>query len=246
MFLIKTFLLLLLLPSLAMAMLPYEHLWNSVLEQHVVSGRQKRVSGHLVKYKDLGESQTFQSIVRYFKSADLSVLKTKDDQLAFWLNVYNVSVVNIVLAHYPLASIKDAGTMVSPIWTKQLITVAGTVFSLKEIEDNILKSLKDPRYHFALYKGSLSGADLRREAYTAKYIDIQLDEQTRDFLNNKSKGLKSNKGTKDLEISRLFKWNASDFDTVGGIELFIRKYVNTDYDSYTLSYLNYNWMLDKK
>ena len=50
MFLIKTFLLLLLLPSLAMAMLPYEHLWNSVLEQHVVSGRQKRVSGHLVKY----------------------------------------------------------------------------------------------------------------------------------------------------------------------------------------------------
>ncbi len=246
MFFLKTFFLLVFLSSVCIAQLPYEQLWTSVLEQHLVDGKKKGIHSNLIDYNKLLESQTFISIVRYFNEFDLNTLESNEDRFAFWLNVYNVSVVKIVLENYPLASIKDAGTLISPIWTQPLVSVGGILFSLKDIEDNFLKPLKDSRYHFALFKGTLSGANLRNEAYSASTLNTQLNDQLFNFFKNKSKGIKLNKGTKDLEVSRIFKWETSSFDADGGVMVFIQKHSDIDYSRYSLSFLNYNWMLNKK
>ncbi len=54
--------------------------------------------------------------------------------------------------------------------------------TLDDIGHNIIRKLNEPRIHFAVNCASVSCPDLRHEAYRAKQLYEQLDDQTRLFL----------------------------------------------------------------
>ena len=156
----------------------------------------------------------------------------------------------MVLDHYPVKSIKDAGGFFTSVWKKKVGIVGGKTRTLDEIEHRILRKMSEPRIHAAIVCASVSCPDLRREAYSAEYLEQQLDDQLRRFLANKNKGLSIDSRQKKVQLSSIFKWFKEDFDSKGGVVKFLIPYVPQDGQAVLrhgprISYLDYNWNLNK-
>ncbi|MGR9037784.1 MAG: DUF547 domain-containing protein, partial [Gammaproteobacteria bacterium] len=135
---------------------------------------------------------------------------------------YNILALKTVIDHWPVDSIKDAGSLLSPVWGKPAGSIDGKTVSLDDIENNILRPMGEPRIHFAIVCASVSCPDLRSTPYTASTLNAQLDEQVHEFLANADKGLRI--GKTSIRVSKIFDWFEKDFKTVGGVEAFIRRY----------------------
>ena len=135
------------------------------------------------------------------------------EQLAYWVNLYNALTVDVVLRHYPVASILDIGISpgwfsVGP-WGKKLITVEGQKLSLDDIEHRILRPIwRDPRIHYAVNCASTGCPNLRREAYTGATIEDTLTAAARDYINS-GRGASFDDGM--LYVSSIYKWFREDF-----------------------------------
>lgn len=128
------------------------------------------------------------------------------DRLAFWVNAYNAVVAEHVLDRYPeIESVKA----VDGFFDELRRPVAGEELTLDEIEERSREL--DPRAHFAVVCASTSCPDLRHEPYVGAGIDEQLDEQTREFLADRDKGLRWESEDDVLWLSSIFKWYAGDF-----------------------------------
>jgi hypothetical protein len=214
----------------------------------VVSG----IRLNLVDYRAVRADPAFKAALAALAETRGASLGTHAERLAFWINAYNLLAIKAVRDQYPTASIKDGGSLLSPIWKKKVGVVGGSGYSLDEIEHGILrKAFKEPRVHFAIVCASLSCPDLRPEPFTAARLDDQLDEQTAAFLSNPTKGLQPGPDGKSARVSAIFKWFSGDFEGAGGPAAFIRARSSPDVAgrirSLTdagLSYLGYDWSLN--
>lgn len=220
--------------------------WSTLLKNHVSSGSIDGVSLNLVDYKKLQNNAEFRQVVQSIEQTDPTQLGGKNEKMAFWINVYNIAAINMILDHQPKNSIRDIGSLLSPVWDKDAITINGTTYSLGHIEHEILRPMGDARIHFAIVCASVSCPDLRPESYTAENLDAQLDEQTRKFLQNEVKGLALDRDKQVVNISSIFKWFKDDFDGEQGILTFLSRYSGTDVSGYKIKYLPYNWNLNSK
>jgi uncharacterized membrane protein YdjX (TVP38/TMEM64 family) len=167
-------------------------------------------------------------------------------------NAYNLLAIKAVLDQYPTVSIKDGGSLFSPIWKKSIGAVGGTPYSLDAIEHGILrKAFREPRVHFAIVCASLSCPDLRPEPFVAARLGAQLDGQIAAFLGNPAKGLAPGADGRSARVSSIFKWFAGDFEGSGGVAAFIRAKAASDVavriralTDAGLSYLDYDWSLN--
>ena len=141
-------------------------------------------------------------------------------QLAFWINLYNALTVETVLAHYPVATIRDIrispGLFAAGPWGKKLARVAGEALSLDDIEHRILRPIwRDPRIHYAVNCASLGCPDLATEPFEPARIDAQLDAAAAAFVNH-PRGV-SFDGAR-LRVSSIYDWFRYDFGgDAGGV-----------------------------
>ena len=224
--------------------------WDGLLKKYVAEKTINGVKLNAVDYKKLAKDPNYSSLIQELEKASLNSLKTTKDKLVFWMNTYNVMAVKMVLDHYPVESIKDAGSFFKAVWKKEVGKVAGKVRTLNEIEHEILRKLGEPRIHVAIVCASVSCPDLRKEAYTVKDMDAQLDDQLRQFLANREKGLRID-GPKRVHLSSIFKWFREDFDSKGGVIKFLTPYAPKNAQgtlkggSPRISYLDYDWGLNE-
>lgn len=137
------------------------------------------------------------------------------EQYAYWVNLYNAVTVRVVLAEYPVASIRDINDgLLSPgPWDRQLVTVEGEAVTLNDIESRILRPIwNDPRTHYALNCASVGCPNLRRRAFTAASTEAMLEQAARDYINN-PRGVRP--GEDGLQLSSIYIWFRDDF---GGSE----------------------------
>ena len=106
-------------------------------------------------------------------------LTSRDEQLAYWINLYNALTVKVILDHYPVKSILDID--ISPgwfsigPWGKKLVAVEGVEISLDDIEHRILRPIwRDPRIHYALNCAAVGCPNLLREAFTGATAEVLL------------------------------------------------------------------------
>ncbi|MEW6268759.1 MAG: DUF547 domain-containing protein [Thermodesulfobacteriota bacterium] len=226
--------------------------YGRVLERHVRPGTVDGVRSTLVDYRALATDPDYPAALRDLASAQPDALRGDAERFAFWANAYNLLTIKTVVDRYPIASIKDAGSFLSPIWKRKVGTVAGREMTLDEIEHDILrKQLREPRVHFAIVCASLSCPDLRAEPYVAERLHAQLDEQTRAFLGNPGKGLVPGEDGRSGRVSSIFKWFADDFAPAGGVATFVRTHAPPDVaariaqlDDAGIAYLDYDWSLN--
>ncbi len=183
---------------------------------------------------------------------------SRNDRLAYWINLYNISVVSTVVEHYPVASIRDIST--DPIirlnvFKKPTVKTRAGAISLNDIENSkIREGFKDPRIHFSINCAAESCPPIRSEAYEGARIAEQLDDQARKFLNGPH-GVHLEKDGGDLTVhtTKVMDWFGEDFDKWGGGRLaFIEKYVSPDKRAQIekaganakLAYDDYSWKLN--
>jgi hypothetical protein len=173
--------------------------------------------------------------------ADLKTL------LSFYINTYNVLAVQAILNG------RSPRTKLGKLrfFYRQKFTVAGERLSLHALEKRRIRSLGDPRIHFAIVCASVSCPPLRSESYVPARLHAQLDDNARRFLNDR------HKNRFDLEsgsamVSKIFKWFGEDFEVEGhGVEHYLARYVDDDKVAEALRsgrlkirYLTYDWSLN--
>jgi len=183
--------------------------YSALLQKHVAKG--------LVDYEGLRQERA--ALDLYLKAAADA---RGEHGLAFWINVYNASVIRGLL---------DAGkklpskvTDLKGFFDAQKHKVNGVEQTLNELEGFVRKQWKDPRVHFALNCGALSCPPLLARAFTEEKLSATLDELTRTFLDGP--GLVLDEPKKELRATKLLDWYKDDF--VGkdsSLEAFLRKHV---------------------
>ena len=217
--------------------------YASLLKTHITSGEKHGVRLNLVDYPGLARDKRWPKLLAQLTRFDLHQLTTRDEKLVFWINTYNILAIKTVLDHWPLQSIRDAGSLFSPVWNKPVAVVAGKMRSLHEIEHEILRPMGEPRIHFAIVCASVSCPDLRAEPYDVASLNRQLDAQVSAFLARPHKGLLLQHGR--IRLSKIFDWFEDDFQAHGGVLNFVLQYRPDIPEGTRLaSYLDYDWSLN--
>jgi hypothetical protein len=145
----------------------------------------------------------------------------KAEAKAFWINLYNAKTLDVVLEHYPVASIKKidlggGGIFGSGPWSARLVTVNGTALSLDDIEHRILRALfADPMVHYALNCASYSCPNLAGRAYTGKNAGALMREGAKAYVNH-PRGVKVDNAS--ITASKIYSWYAGDFGGKGKLK----------------------------
>jgi uncharacterized protein DUF547 len=224
--------LLALLPSLAApaaAAAPPDYSgWQALLAKYYDPAR-----GMNYKALKAQDAATLAALRARLATVDVQALP-RPDQLAYWIDLYNVSVVGIVVDRYPVASIRDLST--DPIvrlnvFKKDSVPTREGALSLDRIEnEKIREAFKDPRIHFAINCAAASCPPIRPEPYVGARIDPQLDDQARNFLNGPH-GVRLGRSGAGLvlHVTKILDWFKADFESWGGGRVaFLRKYLSPE------------------
>jgi len=164
-------------------------------------------------------------------------------RLAFLINVYNASTLQLIVDHYPVKSIKKAKRGFKGPWDQPVVPLFGKKITLNELEHKIIRpQYHEPRAHMALVCAAKGCPILRSEAYTAERLDEQLDDQSRLYLSTPA-GLVINRKKGTASISAIFKWYGGDFASVPA---FIEKHSDESIKGLKIKYLSYDWSLNEQ
>jgi hypothetical protein len=152
---------------------------------------------------------------------------SRDEQRAFWIDLYNELTVAFVLDHYPISGIKMAsllpGFLSATPWSRKLIEIEGEKLSLDDIEHRILRpGWRDPRIHYALNCASLGCPNLQPEAYTPANTEALLERGAHEYVNH-PRGVSLADGK--LTVSSIYVWYKADFgDSDAAVIAHFRRY----------------------
>lgn len=136
--------------------------------------------------------------------------RSRADQIAYWINLYNAETLRVVLDAYPVKSILSIRpTLVSfGPWKAKTLRVDGARLSLHEVEHEILRGFDDPMIHYGLNCASISCPDLPLRALRGATLTADLDQAARDYVNHPRAVQVTGKG---LVLSSIYKWYRKDF-----------------------------------
>ncbi|MDH5241688.1 MAG: DUF547 domain-containing protein [Gammaproteobacteria bacterium] len=174
--------------------------------------------GNRFYYETVEDSEESQQFLRDIQKSleevpDIAPLEnfSRDEQLAYWLNLYNVTLLNQIIDIYPKRDLKKVLNGKNSILSKKLLTVAGIPLSLDDIQFTILRQNYDnnPLIMYGLYQGVVGGPNIRKSAYTGADVYRALQNNAYDFVN-------SNRGTygqdeRTFRVSTLYDRNRDYF-----------------------------------
>ncbi|MFD3001572.1 DUF547 domain-containing protein [Pontibacter toksunensis] len=203
---------------------------------------QKHVAGGQVNYRSLQKDKAaLQQLVQQTSNYNLKNTSAAERK-AFYINAYNVLVLQQVLSNYPLKSVMD----VPGFFDKQKFNVAGERLTLNEIEkQKLIAPYKDARLHFALVCAAKSCPPLLNKAYTPAQVEAQLEAQTKETLQDPT-FIKVQANGKKVLVSEIFKWYEQDFkQEASSVSAYINKYRSNPLPpGYKLGYYIYSWNLN--
>lgn len=237
-------------PGIARAYMDQISFWQpfqGLMEKHLSRTAKDGIELNAVDYKGVRADTRYGEMTERLEAFSPGDLGERAEKLAFWINTYNFLAIKLVADKYPVGSIRDIGSFFRTVWKMDAGKIGGREYSLDEIEHGILREkFREPRAHFAIVCASLSCPDIRKDVYLAPNLEEQLDEQTRTFLSNPTKGMRLDAASKKALLSKIFSWFAADFEESGGVWQFIRRYrpdLGPKKD-YAIEYLPYNWDLN--
>ena len=226
-------------------------------------------------YKAILPSQTYsqyRSLTSELANFDYLVLKAPDEQMAFWINLYNALVIDAVIQAKVQKSVTESWLGILGFFQKAAYLINGQRFSLTDIEHGVqwanrgfpyfpgphfavndprsgavLEGL-DPRIHFALNCASRSCPPIG--VFHPDQLYLQLDLAARSFINADSV---IDYERKTISISRFFRWYAVDFGGKNGVINLLTRYLKVpengrpvpgQFEKFRLIYHPYDWGLN--
>jgi len=226
--------------------------WDSILHQYVETGYPSGINRFHYKRVSKEDLQSLQDYLHDMQEVNVSSLN-RSEQKAYWINLYNALTVEVVLTHYPVASIRDInispGIFTRGPWDAKLLTIEGQQVSLNDIEHRILRPLwRDNRIHYAVNCASLGCPNLQPEAFTSRNTETLLQKAAHEFINH-PRGVSFD--SNGMRVSSIYFWFREDFGgSEKGIIAHLQKYLSPE----NLAQLNsgkkrlshrYDWKLNE-
>ncbi len=205
-------------------------------------------AGKSVDYAHIRASDAYadlrNDLTRQLRGLDLASLATREERLAFWINLYNVLIINATITFGISRSVTEGRLGILAFFRQAAYNVGGQRFSANDIEHGILRGNRshwaipgvqfgpsdprlawrvtrfDPRIHFALNCASRSCPPIN--FYDAARIDAQLDLAAAGFI---AADAAINPEHSTMHLSSIFKWYAGDFGGRAGVIACILRYL---------------------
>jgi hypothetical protein len=171
----------------------------------------------LVYYKALQSERM--RLDRYASSLNVSPATyagwSREQQMAFWLNAYNVFTLQTVIDHYPIrgkspqypaSSIRQ----IAGAFERRKHRAAGRSLTLDEIEKDVLPEFKEPRLYLALGRGAIGSGRLRSEAFSGDQLARQLDAVAADFMTQEQM-MKIDRDAETVSVTPIISWREAEF-----------------------------------
>ncbi|WP_017258632.1 DUF547 domain-containing protein [Pedobacter arcticus] len=230
-------------------------------DKPIETTKYNKLSEDLVNNLKTNKSVTaIQSMLAKVDEAELNeTLKLDEQRKAFWLNVYNGYIIDILKKDKD--QFKDRGTF----FTKKQITIAGNTLSFDDIENGMIRKSqykfglgyvgkifppsferrlcvkhRDYRIHFAINCGAKSCPPVR--VYKAKTVNSQLQNAAKSYLTTHTK---YDKNKNAVSTSTLTSWFRGDFGGKSGTKEILKAFQLIPEDSNpSIDYGTYDWTLD--
>ncbi len=198
----------------------------------------------------------------------------REDKIAFWINAYNLQMLNIIVDNYPIEASRILSIFWGPysirhikgIWTDYKFLVMDEEFTLTEVRQRFFsKEFDEPRIFLAISYACLSSPFLRNEPYYGYKLSEQLEEQTKRFLSSPL-AFRIDRDKKIVYLSAIFQpnWHGNEFTAKFGTDKkfkdqqpatravlnFITNYISgrdvsfLEVDNYSVKYMKYDWILN--
>lgn len=165
----------------------------------------------------------FRAVLKTVEDFDAATLETDAEKLAFWMNAYNVQMLQHIIETPEVEDIIADGY--GDAFFKTPVRTARMAMTLDALENTILRrqggdaglmalqvAHLDPRIHVGLNCAAVSCPRLRQRAFTAQNVDEELDAAMRDFT-GRAAHFRVNGNA--LVVSSLLDWFGADFDATG-------------------------------
>lgn len=196
--------------------------WSAMLAEHTTDG--------MVDYDAFQRDPRFAAYLRQLDGVAVASL-SRDERLAFWINVYNAYTIALINSRNERRSIRNIskvlGIPLKSPWAERIVRAGGRELTLDEVEHEIIRrEFDEPRIHVALVCAAIGCPPLRNEAFVASRLDAQLDEQARRFISDATKN-RVDVAARTVYGSPIFTWYREDFgDTLAGVGAFWARYVD--------------------
>jgi hypothetical protein len=184
--------------------------WQGILDQYLNVSKDGGVN--LFAYGDVEEldQAKLQAYLKNMQKINPEMFN-KQEQKAYWINLYNALTVKLILDNYPVKSITKLGESIFSFgpWDDDMAKVNEVELSLNDIEHEILRPIfKDPLIHYAVNCASYSCPNLAGKAFTSQNMNDLLDNGAREYVNH-VRGVKID--GEDLLVSSIYHWYKGDF-----------------------------------
>ena len=198
---------------------------------------------------------------------------TDKDKIAFWINVFNAQMMQVVIDNYDSGARMAIGSRpydinyirrIPNVWRAPHM-VMGKPVTLDEIQHKILRgNFHEPRIGMALVSAAKGSPPLRNEPYLGTTLDAQLEDQTSRFLADPA-DFRIDRWANIVYLPLVFGWYGSDFNADYGTREFnqepaalrpmlnfVAMHVNPRDQSflksqhYSVSFLNFDWSLNEQ
>lgn len=186
---------------------------------------------NLVKYSKVTtqDRRSLEDYLAYLSNIKISTYN-RNEQLAYWANLYNAKTIDLILKHMPVRSILkiNLGSILnSGPWDAKLVTVESERLSLNDIEHRIIRPIwNDSRTHYILNCASYSCPNLQKLPFSGKTINYDLNMAGKTYVNSqRGVNIKNDK----LIVSQIYQWYSTDFgNNDKDIIRIISKFANPD------------------
>lgn len=208
--------------------------WDQLLQAYVKPDETGFNRVDYASFKSSGHA-ALKNYVKALEGIDPTKLN-RNEQFAYWANLYNAKTIDVVLDAYPVNSIREISIDANALdffksavglggpWKAKIITVNGQQLSLDNVEHDIMRKVyRDPRVHYAVNCASIGCPNLNTVAFTGSNLEAELEAGARKFINHPRGIAVLDDGT--VVASSIYSWFQVDFGgSETGVLDHVRKY----------------------
>ena len=228
--------------------------WQQILDNYVDDQHQSGINRF--DYLTVNEQSlnNLDDYLGYLQSIDPRELNP-DEQLAFWINLYNAMTVSIIARE---KNLKGVANIVAPgsgflkrgsgLWNRKLVKIVGKRLSLNDIEHSIIRPIwHDVRVLYVLNRASLGGANFLKTVFSSSNIEPLLQKASIQYVNHpRAVEIKGN----ELHLSNIYSWYGRDFGKelsaiLEHIKLYAKPGLIDQLQEFSAVEYHYNWSLNK-
>ena len=231
--------------------IPFLKPYGELLQDYVEDATLDGIPTYKVNYKAWQKDPRHKQAMALLEKDETSAYLSKEQQLSFWINAYNLLVIDLIVREAPTESVQDLGGIVSDPWNDYAWLIDGLEYTLNDVQQQVIRPLREPRAFFALSCGAISCPNLKRTPYGQDYLYTQLEKQTLKFISNNLKAVRIEKaeekngivqGKDKAFLSQLFLWHQQDLEG-GNPARFIGQYIPMD-NTEASDYMDFDWKLN--